>query len=175
MADVNDGLAAGTSEAVAIADMTPDEARAELAKREAQKLTRRAALAKMGVRGAMAIFAAFSVDDLARMVAKKMEQRAGENAAIDEVARQLHNAGVSFAAASKQTTAQYCVSRATDPNGNYDQSTCKNCCINHKTALQGQCDVQYPGCAGSISPFCIGYYQCTGEVASDFNQCQLAC
>ena len=98
MADVNDGLAAGTSEAMAIADMTPDEARAELAKREAQKLTRRAALAKMGVRGAMAIFAAFSVDDLARMVAKKMEQRAGENAAVDEVARQLHNAGVSFAA-----------------------------------------------------------------------------
>ena len=98
MAEANDDFVTAASEAgKAIADMTPQEARAELAKREAQKMTRRAALAKMGVRGAMAIFAAFTVDDLARMVAKKLEQQAGQNAAIDEVARQLHNAGVAFA------------------------------------------------------------------------------
>lgn len=95
MANGNDDLAA--TSAKAIADMTPDEARAEIARREVQKLSRRAALAKMGVRSAMTIFAAFSIDDLARMVGKKMEQNAAQNAAVNEVARQLQNAGLSFA------------------------------------------------------------------------------
>ena len=79
-------------------DMTPDEARAELAKREADKVTRRAALAKVGMRTGMAIFAAFSVDDLAQKTATVLSQRSQDNAVVEKMTRELRGAGVAFAA-----------------------------------------------------------------------------
>ena len=79
-----------------IADMTPSEAKAELEKREAAKMTRRAALAKVGLRTGMAIFAAFSIDDLARKTAAVLSQRSQDNAVVEKVAKELHNSGVAF-------------------------------------------------------------------------------
>lgn len=117
-------------------DMTPNEAKAELAKREADKMTRRAALAKVGMRTGMAIFAAFSIDDLARKTAQVLSQQSQDNAVVDKVARELHGAGVAFASSSgRPTPAQYCVERATAPDGSYDTSTCLNCCIHHTGLL----------------------------------------
>ena len=64
---------------------------------ERDKITRRAALAKMGIRSAAAVFAAFTVDDLARVVTQKMAQNAHDNQIVNAVAEEFKNAGVAFA------------------------------------------------------------------------------
>ena len=45
----------------------------------------------------MATFALFSVDDLARMVGKAMQQKAGDNKVAGQIAREFRNAGITMA------------------------------------------------------------------------------
>jgi len=72
-------------------------AKTALEKFEREQLTRRQALKKFGITSAMATFALFSVDDLARMVGKAMQQRAGDNAVAEQVAQEFLNAGIALA------------------------------------------------------------------------------
>ncbi len=71
----------------------------KLQKYEREQLSRRAALRKMGYTSALAAFAMFSVDDLARMVGKAMEQRARDSQVAEVAARELQGAGVVMATA----------------------------------------------------------------------------
>lgn len=45
----------------------------------------------------MATFALFSVDDLARMVGKAMQQRAGDNKVVEQIAKEFQQAGIALA------------------------------------------------------------------------------
>jgi hypothetical protein len=64
---------------------------------ERERLARRAALRKIGMTTGMAVFAMFSVDDLARMVGQKMEQRSGDSKVADQIAREFQQAGIAMA------------------------------------------------------------------------------
>ncbi len=64
---------------------------------ERERLSRRQALKKFGMTSAMATLGLFSVDDLARMVGKAMQQRAGDNKVAEQVAKEFQQAGVAFA------------------------------------------------------------------------------
>lgn len=78
----------------------PDgEAMPETAKEkfERERMTRRQALKRFGMTSAMTMFAMFSVDDLARVVGKAMQQRAGDNKIAGQIAQEFQQAGVAFA------------------------------------------------------------------------------
>ena len=75
---------------------------------ERERLSRRQALKRFGMTSAMTAFALFSVDDLARMVGKAMQQRAGDNKVAEQVAQEFQEAGVSFAASSSQPCCTHC-------------------------------------------------------------------
>ncbi len=64
---------------------------------ERERLSRRQALKKFGMTAGMATFAMFSVDDLARMVGKSMQQRAGDNKVAGQIAQEFQEAGVALA------------------------------------------------------------------------------
>ncbi len=64
---------------------------------ERERLTCRQALKKFGMTSAMAAFALFSVDDLARMVGKAMQQRAGDNRIAGQLAKEFQQAGIALA------------------------------------------------------------------------------
>ena len=64
---------------------------------ERERLSRRQALKRLGMTSAMATFALFSVDDLARMVGKAMQQRAGDNKVAAQIAKEFQQAGVVLA------------------------------------------------------------------------------
>lgn len=57
-------------------------------------------LKKFGVTSAMATFAMFSVDDLAHMVGKALQQQAGDNKIAGQIAHEFQQAGVAFASPS---------------------------------------------------------------------------
>jgi len=64
---------------------------------EQGKMTRRAALRKLGFGAGLAAFSLLSVDDLARMVGQRMERMAGDNKVAGQVAKEFQQAGVAFA------------------------------------------------------------------------------
>ena len=79
-----------------------------LAKFEREQLTRRQALRKFGVTSAMATFALFSVDDLARMVGKAMQQRAGDNKVAEQLAKEFQQAGIAMAGGTDTSSCAHC-------------------------------------------------------------------
>lgn len=85
---ISDGVAPNT-------EVVPETAKAKF---ERERLSRRQALKRLGMTSAMTAFAMFSVDDLARMVGKAMQQRAGDNKVAEQVAKELQQAGVALAA-----------------------------------------------------------------------------
>ena len=64
---------------------------------ERERLSRRQALKKFGITSAMATFAMFSVDDLAHMVGKAMQQRASDNKVAQAIAKEFQGAGIAIA------------------------------------------------------------------------------
>ena len=79
-----------------------------LEKFEREQLTRRQALRKFGITSAMATFALFSVDDLARMVGKAMQQRAADNKVAEQVAQEFQHAGIALADGTSGSTCEHC-------------------------------------------------------------------
>ncbi len=75
---------------------------------ERERLSRRQALKRFGMTSAMATFALFSVDDLARMVGKAMQQRAADNKVAAQVAQEFQHAGIALADGTSGTTCQHC-------------------------------------------------------------------
>jgi len=79
---------------IILSDAPPETAKEKF---ERERLSRRQALKRFGMTSAMATFAMFSVDDLARMVGKAMQQRAGDNKIAAQLAQEFQNAGAAFA------------------------------------------------------------------------------
>ena len=65
---------------------------------ERERLTRRQALKKFGMTSAMATFALFSVDDLARMVGGAMERQARNSKIAAQVAQEFQHSGIAVGA-----------------------------------------------------------------------------
>jgi hypothetical protein len=80
-------------------EAVPEAAKAETAREkfERERLSRRQALKKFGMTSAMATFALFSVDDLARMVGQAMQKRAGDSKVAEQIAHEFQNSGVALA------------------------------------------------------------------------------
>lgn len=97
--------------------MTHNDTKSALAKREqleAEKMTRRAALRKMGLTTGMTLFGMFAIDDLARMTVQRLKQMDLHNEAVNAVAHDFKNVGVAFAKSpkpSRPTCAQQCASQ----------------------------------------------------------------
>ena len=70
---------------------------AEARQFEAEQFTRRQALRKIGFGAGLAAFFMLSTDDMAHMVGKVMEKRAGDNKIAHQVAKELENAGAAEA------------------------------------------------------------------------------
>lgn len=64
---------------------------------EQERMTRRAALRKLGFGAGMAAFALLGVDDFARMVGKRMERMTGDNKVAEQVAKEFQAMGVASA------------------------------------------------------------------------------
>ena len=64
---------------------------------ESEKMTRRAALRKLGITSSMAFFSLFAVDDLARVAIKRMRQNEATRDIAETVAREFKDSGIAFA------------------------------------------------------------------------------
>ncbi len=64
---------------------------------EQERLTRRAALRKLGFGAGLSAFMLLGVDDLARMVGTKMAQMDGDNKVAGHIAKEFQSAGVAMA------------------------------------------------------------------------------
>ncbi len=67
---------------------------------EQERLTRRQALRKFGFGAGLSAFMLLGVDDLARMVGREMERRAGDNKVAEQIANEFQGMGVAFASPS---------------------------------------------------------------------------
>lgn len=118
---------------------------------EQEQLTRRAALRKFGFGAGMAALMALSVDDFARMAARKLEQHAGDNKVANAVAKEFRNAGVAFA--SGPSCSPYCtpdILHTCEPcYGGYilTRIACpnSNCALCADFYMPGCYDNEYPG------------------------------
>jgi hypothetical protein len=106
---------------------------------ERERLARRAALRKIGMTTGMAVFAMFSVDDLARMVGQKMEQRAGDSKVADQIAKEFSEAGIAL---------------ANGPSCGCQPGCGCGGCIGTAELCQCGCLTAYNDCAGSPPPGC---------------------
>ncbi len=112
---------------------------------ERERLSRRQALKRFGMTSAMAAFAMFSVDDLARMVGKAMQQRACDNKVAEQVAREFQNAGVAFAASGPVTLTPACTkcfsdaTHGSDDCGNLPKGTSRDDCNKKVGAALNTC------------------------------------
>lgn len=98
-------------------------------KLERERLTRRAALAKLGLRAGAAVLAALSVEDLARMASKELQRRSGDNAVANAVAKEFKNAGVAFASSSDASLV--------------DEAACAKC-VDDGVECSHHCDRDFP-------------------------------
>ena len=129
---------------------------------ERGRVSRRQALKKLGMTSAMATFALFSVDDLARMVGKAMQQRAADNKVVEQVAREFQNAGVAFAAYPGDPNYQACLNCVNTKNTCLaDADTDKANCLKNAGSNVDQQNVcnavyvgQYRGCEYSAIYCC---------------------
>jgi hypothetical protein len=138
---------------------------------ERERLSRRQALKRLGMTSAMATFALFSVDDLARMVGKAMQQRAADNKVAAQVAQEFQNAGIVMA---NGASGAYCQS-------NYNCGACPDstslgqCCGLNFTSPSNCCiNATWPGTVQSCQNCCSDV---TSYGRSGFNEesCKQSC
>ena len=108
-------------------ELTPAEPAAVSAtpkwdKVEQERLTRRAALRKMGYTSGIAIFSMFAVDDLARMAIQKMEQHKETKQIAETVAKEFKNTGIAFALPQSSAGSGGCDNGSTYPSGSLSGS-----------------------------------------------------
>lgn len=120
---------------------------------EREHLTRRQALKRFGITSAMTAFALFSVDDLAHIVGKAMQQRAGDNKIAGQLAKEFQEAGIAMAAGP---SGRDCCAQVA-----YDKA---NCIAN---ALQTYAPY-HVGCF-SLAPSCIALNLQAGSCANEAN------
>ena len=138
-----DDVTTGAADAQAA---VPGSAAAALAKHEAEKMSRRAVLAKVGLRFGAAVIAAMSVDDLTRAVTKSIARSNRDSAVAQQVANEFKNAGVAFAA---DRICAHCTSQY-----DMDIESCKQFyqgCINTPGADTSVCDKNYYQCSNDTT------------------------
>ena len=121
---------------------------------ERERLTRRQALKKFGMTASMAAFAMFSVDDLARMVGKAMQQRAGDNKVASQIAKEFQQSGVAMADVSDALPYEDYGRHCKGNINTYGKATSyDDCCVKG-------CDADYPSgdsatkCATAAQDYC---------------------
>lgn len=125
---------------------------------ERERLTRRQALKRFGMTSAMATFALFSVDDLARMVGGAMERQARNSKIAAQVAQEFQQAGVAFAGGP------------TSP-GTSGGVNCADCC-NHYQNSHDACYSQWCYCQNYGSSNCnADLHTCNNNALYAYNGC----
>ncbi len=137
---------------------------AETARRvEADKITRRAALRKLGFGAGMAAFALLGVDDFARMVGKRMERMAGDNKVAAQIAVEFQSAGISVA--SPFPTGDPCLDCCTHFCNSYNDCFQSYCvckrnggtdasCRAAQTTCENNADYSFGGPGGCFQKHC---------------------
>jgi hypothetical protein len=74
---------------------------------ERERLSRREALKKIGITSAMATFALFSVDDLARIAGNALQRNSNDNRIAKQLASELRSAGLAFATGDSRCGGAY--------------------------------------------------------------------
>lgn len=131
---------------------------------ERGQLSRRQALKKLGITSTMAVAAMFSVDDLARLVGKAMEQRARDNKVVEQVAREFQQAGIAMAGGPSGCTG----------NGGSGCGTPSSCqhCSNQLWLDDCYCSYKYD--TGGSNPDPTMAQHCYNQATINYNGC-LAC
>jgi len=124
-----DDVTTGVAEAQST---VPGSAAQALARHEAEKMSRRAVLAKVGLRFGAAVIAAISVDDLTRAVTASIARSNKDSVVAQQVANEFKNAGVAFATTVPDGSAANCTPTVVGaycghihPN---DPNACETCC-----------------------------------------------
>ena len=145
---------------------------------ERERLSRRQALKRFGMTSAMATFALFSVDDLARMVGKAMQQRAGDNKVAAQVAKEFQSAGIVLANSPSGSPSS--------PKLPCDTTGCAGCsgtaaragCCHKRTGLLTQyscCSHAAQGDYFACQSCCVSLTRLNGGGGGDFTQCTRGC
>ncbi len=90
---------------------------------EAERLSRRQALGRIGFLAGAAAVAALTSDELLRKVGAEMQKRAGDSQVANQVAKELRGAGVAMA--TGQPNGSSCVCNSSHPPGYW--WVCKSC------------------------------------------------
>ncbi len=109
-----------------------DSATPKWDKVEQERLTRRAALRKMGYTSGIAMFSLFAVDDLARMAIKKMEQHKETRQIAEAVAREFKNSGIALAGPYDEYSGDPCLACQNAWIAALNQPTGFNDCYNQQ-------------------------------------------
>ena len=122
-----------------IPDASDNQAARE--KFEQARLSRRAALRKIGLTSGMAFFGLFAVDDLARLAIKRMEQHKETRQIAETVATEFKNSGIAFADATGESydpcKLEGCSS--TCGSGGHSWLTCPSCLFGCFGAVKFNC------------------------------------
>ena len=127
---------------------------------ENERMTRRGALRKFGFMAGMAVFATLSVDDLARIAAKKMQDAEATKGIGDTLAKEFRAAGVALANddAGGPLGGYY---MAANPwgAGCATKPDCSQCCTDKYTECRkkekwpGECRSKETACSTTCSPY----------------------
>lgn len=126
------------------------EAAAARAKFEQEKMSRRAALRKIGMTSGMALFGMFAVDDLARLALRGLQQHKETQAVAETVAKELRSSGVAFA--------------GDESGGYYKSDNCHTCYTHYDNTINHICQPL----ADSHDP---GYNSCCINAQTAFAAC----
>ena len=124
---------------------------AEREKLEADKMTRRSALRKMGLTSGAVFGMFFAVDDLARLAIKKLEEHRATREIANSVAHDFRNVGIAFGVTGQQLACSGCVAEKYTQYSRC-QSTMSNC--------DGNCN----GLVGAAYTSCT--YACQSRLSS---------
>ena len=100
---------------------------------EAEKLSRRQALGRIGFLAGAAAVASLTSDELTRLVGRELQKRSGDNKVVDQVAKELQASGVAGAAGvaidcDPQSTGTSCY--GSYPGTGSVIGYCNTCCEN---------------------------------------------
>ena len=107
---------------------------------ERERLTRRAALRKIGMTTGMALFSLFAVNDLARLAIKRMEEHKETRLIAETVAKEFKDSGIAYAGGPSWLGCGGCHDTCAAPNQYYYCKACTGVCnglsLDYKSRLQ---------------------------------------
>lgn len=151
-----------------------DEVEAERARFENERMTRRAALRKFGFMAGLAAFATVSVDDLARVASKKLQENEMTKGIGDTLAKEFRMAGVALANpyGGDPPPNPY------NPYHPYPPQDCGEDCLFKHEDCNRNCGPAPWGClpeGGSAWPHCFWYNGCLLSCGTYRRYCDIEC